>query len=158
MKISIALRIALSLGVISSFPYPAVADSDNLMPAMISPKYQQECAACHLAYPPGLLPARSWARVMNNLESHYGSDASIDPATVKELTTWLTANAGTYKRVRAEPKDDRLTESDWFVRKHREIDRAVWLRDSIKRKANCAACHQSAEQGNYDDDEVVIPK
>ena len=22
--------------------------------------YQQECSACHMAYPPGLLPAASW--------------------------------------------------------------------------------------------------
>lgn len=158
MKITIVVRAALVLSAISIFHQSAFADSGNLMPAKISPKYQQECAACHLAYPPGLLPARSWTRVMNNLESHYGSDASIDSATVKELTIWLTAHAGTYKRVRAEPKDDRLTESDWFIRKHRKIENEVWLRDSIKSKANCAACHLSAERGNYDDDEVVIPK
>jgi len=134
------------------------ADSDNLLPATMSPKYQQECAACHLAYPPGLLPRQSWIRLMNNLEQHFGSDASVDLKDVQEISVWLSANAGTYKRVRAEPKNDRLTESDWFVRKHRKIESEVWLRDSVKSKANCAACHTQAERGNYDDDAVMIPK
>lgn len=95
---------------------------------------------------------------MNNLESHFGTDASIDLKEVQEISVWLDANAGTYRRVRAEPKDDRLTESDWFVRKHRKIEAEVWLRDSVKSKANCAACHTQAERGNYDDDAVNIPK
>jgi len=57
------------------------------------------------------------------------------------------------------PKTDRLTESDWFVRKHRKIDPEVWLRDAVKeQKQNCAACHTQAESGNYDDDAVTIPK
>lgn len=136
----------------------AIAGSENLLPATVSPKYQQECAACHLAYPPGLMPRRSWIRLMNNLEQHFGSDASIDSKNIQEISVWLGANAGTYKRVRAEPKDDRLTESDWFVRKHRKIEDEVWLRDSVKSKANCAACHTQAERGNYDDDAVNIPK
>lgn len=137
---------------------PVMAGSENLFPAKISPQYQQECAACHLAYPPALLPRQSWIRMMNNLEHHFGSDASIDIEAVKEVSVWLNDNAGTYKRVRAQPKDDRITESDWFVRKHRKIEEAVWLRDAIKSRANCAACHTQAERGNYDDDHVVIPK
>ena len=134
------------------------AGSENLLPATLSPKYQQECAACHLAYPPGFLPSRSWLRLKNNLEQHFGFDASIDAKDIQEISTWLDANAGTYKRARAEPKDDRLTESDWFVRKHRKIEDEVWLRDAVKSKANCAACHTQAERGNYDDDGVKIPK
>lgn len=158
MKIRNFYLYFLGLILSASLQSTAFAGSENLLPATVSPKYQQECAACHLAYPPGLLPRRSWIRLMNNLESHFGSDASIDLKEVQEISVWLAANAGTYKRVRAEPKDDRLTESDWFVRKHRKIEAEVWLRDSVKSKANCAACHTQAERGNYDDDAVMIPK
>lgn len=158
MKIRNFYLYFLGLILSASLQSTAFAGSENLLPATVLPKYQQECAACHLAYPPGLLPRRSWIRLMNNLESHFGTDASIDLKEVQEISVWLDANAGTYRRVRAEPKDDRLTESDWFVRKHRKIEAEVWLRDSVKSKANCAACHTQAERGNYDDDAVNIPK
>lgn len=122
------------------------------------PKYKQECAACHVAYPPGMLPAASWQRVMGNLTKHYGTDASLDAATVKELSTWLGANAGTYKRVREEPPQDRITRSAWFIRKHDEVDPSTWKRASIKSAANCAACHTQADQGNYSGHNVRIPR
>jgi hypothetical protein len=122
------------------------------------PQYKQECAACHLAFPPGMLPAASWQRVMGNLPKHYGTDASLDPATVKALSTWLGANAGTYKRVREEPPQDRITRSAWFIRKHDEVDSTVWKRASIKSAANCAACHTRADQGDFNEHAVRIPK
>ena len=58
-------------------------------------KYQQECAACHMAYPPGLLPAASWQRLMGSLDKHFGTDASLDAASVREISGWLKSNAGT---------------------------------------------------------------
>jgi len=39
-------------------------------------------------------PAASWQQLMNNLQRHFGSDALLDAATVKELSDWLAANAG----------------------------------------------------------------
>jgi len=130
------------------------------VPVPLLPKYQQECAACHLAYPPGLLPAASWQRLMTNLPQHFGTDASLDPASVAELQRWLLANAGTAKRVRSEPPppQDRITRSSWFIRQHDEISAATWQRASIKSAANCAACHRQAEQGDFDEHRVRIPR
>lgn len=142
-----------TLGVMQA----AMADGDRRMVPLL-PKYQQECAACHLAYPPGMLPAASWKRVMANLPKHYGTDASLDPATVKELSTWLGANAGTYKRVSEEPPQDRITTSSWFERKHREVAPQVWKRAAIGSRANCAACHTRADKGDFDEDNIRIPK
>ena len=48
--------------------------------------YVQECASCHVAYPPGMLPAASWARLMSGLGQHFGTDASFDPQEVKRLS------------------------------------------------------------------------
>jgi hypothetical protein len=58
------------------------------------------------------------------------------------------------------PKDAplRITETRWFVGKHDEVPRATWSRKSVGSAANCAACHQRAEQGAFDDDSVRIPK
>lgn len=135
----------------------AVLADDDRRALPLLPKYQQECAACHLAYPPGMLPAASWRRIMANLPRHYGTDASLDPATVSELAAWLGANAGSYKRVSEEPPQDRITTSAWFERKHRKLAPAVWKRAAIGSRANCAACHLGAEKGSFDDDHVSIP-
>jgi mono/diheme cytochrome c family protein len=135
----------------------ALADG-RLMPAQVLPAYKQECAACHMAYPPGMLPAASWQRIMTGLDRHYGTDASLEAAQVQQVSAWLQANAGTYKRVREAPPDDRISRSAWFVRQHREVDAAVWKRASIKSAAQCAACHTQAEQGNFDEHQVRIPR
>ena len=132
--------------------------SKDLLPATISDKYRTECASCHLAYPPALLPLASWRRLLGNLDNHYGVDASLEPAEVLEISRWLEPLAGTYKKVREEPKDDRITNAAWFVREHRKIEADVWLRPSIKSAANCAACHTTADEGNYNDKFVRIPK
>ncbi len=135
----------------------AHADSARTMPRTIAPAYQQECASCHVAYPPGMLPARSWQRLMNGLEHHFGTDASIDAATVTQLSTWLRAHAASGKNAVAEPPQDRITRSAWFERKHDEIEPAVWQLPSVKSAANCAACHVGAEQGRFDDDDLRMP-
>lgn len=136
----------------------ALADGRPLQPRQTLPLYTQECAACHLAYPPGLLPASAWCRVMTGLERHYGSDASLDPAAVQQIAAWLQANAGTRKRVSEAPPEDRITRSAWFARKHRELDDTVWRHASVKSAANCAACHTRAEQGRFDDGTLRFPQ
>lgn len=124
------------------------------------PQYQQECAACHMAYPPGLLPAASWQRMMGSLNKHYGTDASLDAASTSNISGWLKTNAGSYKRVGEEPPQDRITRSAWFLRKHRdgEVPAGVWKRASVGSPANCVACHAQAAQGNFDEHAVKIPK
>jgi len=123
--------------------------------------YQQECAACHLAYPPGLLPAASWQRLVAGLPQHFGTDASVDPATARQLAEWLSANAGTYKKVARDPSpppQDRITRSAWFVHEHGEVPAATWQRPAIKSPANCAACHTQAEQGDFRERKLRIPR
>ena len=107
----------------------------------------------------GMLPAVSWQRLMANLPKHFGTDASLDPATNKEIATWLHANAGTYKRVTAEaPPEDRISRSPWFIRKHDEVAASVWQRPAIKSAANCSACHPQADKGDFNERSIRIPK
>jgi len=146
--------IALGLSCIS---WAAQAEGGHMPSVTPLPKYTQECAACHVAYPPGLLPAPSWQRIMGRLDKHYGTDASLDAASVQQISGWLQANAGTSRRGRDEPPQDRITRSAWFVREHDEVPAEVWKRASIKSAANCAACHSGAAQGNYSEHGVRIP-
>lgn len=95
---------------------------------------------------------------MGNLPRHFGTDASLDPATVKEIAAWLDTNAGTFKRVREEPPEDRITRSSWFVREHDEVKAATWKLPAVKSAANCAACHTQAAQGDFDERSIRIPR
>lgn len=83
--------------------------------------YTQECADCHVAYPPRLLPAASWHRLMSNPPRHFGTDASLPGPTLATLDAWLTANAARSGRRAQEPPDDRITRASWSVREHREV-------------------------------------
>lgn len=148
------LCIALGLGsTLALADGPTRLTTDNA-------KFQQECASCHTPYAPGLLPAASWQRLMGKLDKHYGTDASLDVASTREIGQWLQANAGTYRRVSEEPPQDRITKSAWFLRKHREgeVPADVWKRPSVGSPANCGACHTNAAQGNFNEREVRIPR
>lgn len=148
------LCIALGLGsTLALADGPTRLTTDNA-------KFQQECASCHTPYAPGLLPTASWQRLMGKLDKHYGTDASLDAASTREIGQWLQANAGTYRRVSEEPPQDRITKSAWFLRKHREgeVPADVWKRPSVGSPANCGACHTNAAQGNFNEREVRIPR
>lgn len=124
----------------------------------LSPVYVQECGACHTAYPPALLPKESWQRLMGSLDKHYGTDASLDAAAQKSIGDWVLAHAGSGKRARSAPPEDRITRGDWFIREHREVPKAAWTRPAIKSASNCSACHRGANEGDYDEDRVSIPR
>ncbi|HXD42828.1 MAG TPA: diheme cytochrome c [Ramlibacter sp.] len=134
------------------------AEGEHAMRAPLLPKYQQECAACHVAYPPGLLPAASWQRITSNLSRHFGTDASLDAASTRELSAWLAANAATSRRVQEAPPDDRITRSAWFARKHDDVPARAWKLPAVKSAANCNACHQQAQQGIFNEHDVRVPR
>jgi hypothetical protein len=137
----------------------SAARADGIrMPGTSLNTYRQECASCHMAYPPGLLPAESWRRIISSLDKHYGTDASLDAQTAREIEQWLIANAAMFKRTRETPAENRITRSSWFAREHREIPAHVWQRASVRSPANCNACHARAEQGRFSDHEVSVPR
>lgn len=152
------LRV-LAAALLATLWLPARADGPGPRPPLL-PKYEQECAACHIAYPPGLLPALSWQRLMNSLDAHYGTDASLDAASVQEIAQWLAQHAGTYKRVAEAPPENRITRSAWFLRKHRadEVPPELWRHPAVKSAANCAACHSQAAQGRFNERDIRLPR
>jgi mono/diheme cytochrome c family protein len=122
------------------------------------PKYRQECAVCHIAYPPGMLPVDSWRRILNNLDHHFGTNASLDQASVKQLESWLTAHAANAGRAASAPPEDRITRSRWFMATHDEVPASTSRLPAVKSASNCAACHTRADQGNFDERYIRIPR
>ena len=136
---------------------PAWADEDFASGARL-PAYQAECAACHIAYPPGLLGAKSWQQIMAGLSKHFGVDASLDAASTKAIGVWLGEHAGAGRRFNQIPPENRITKSAWFIREHNEVSARVYQRAAVGSASNCGACHQRAADGNFDEHEVRIPK
>lgn len=120
--------------------------------------YVQECAACHVAYPPGRLPAASWARLMGGLDQHFGTDASLDAQDVQRLSLWLQRHADTRTPPAPPVPEDRITRTPWFERKHRQIETATWRLPGVRSAANCMACHTGADQGRYGERELRMPE
>ena len=49
--------------------------------SVLEPVVVQECGARHMVYPPALLPARSWAKMMGELGEHFCDDVTLREAT-----------------------------------------------------------------------------
>ena len=65
----------------------------RLAVAPLDPTYREECGACHMAYPPVLLPAASWDRIMSGLDDHFGDNAELDARTREQLLGYLSTTA-----------------------------------------------------------------
>jgi len=120
--------------------------------------WQAECSACHMAYPPSMLPASSWKAMMSDLPNHFGTDASLDEATIQEIMPLLEGFAAKEPNPAPEKPVLRITETRWFIRQHDEISDRTWNNPKVKSASNCMACHTQADKGNFDEDNVRIPR
>jgi hypothetical protein len=129
--------------------------------------YKEECGGCHFAYPPGLLPARSWEKIMTTLDEHFGDNAEVESRTVTELTAYLATHAADPSRIRAFRNIDslessrvpiRITELRYFTHEHNEIPaRMVKDNEDVRSLSNCIACHRMADKGSFNEHSVKIP-
>lgn len=112
--------------------------------------FRRECSACHMAYPPGLLPARSWHKLMQGLSNHFAEDASLDKATTQRITDYLVAHAadspygprGVLDGLPANATPIRITDMPFWREIHPQLlERGVGTGPGIRTAANCARCH-----------------
>lgn len=165
------LRIALVLLTMSATGW-LLADNSHSgrtgLPQLAHKAWQNECSSCHMAYQPGLLPARSWRAIMSGLDKHFGENASLDAKTSADILAFLEANAAdrsAWRRskqinaaIPANQTPLRITETAYFQRKHDELNASVWRRKGVGSPANCTACHTTAQQGDYSERNVKIPR
>lgn len=131
-------------------------------------KYTAECSSCHMAYPAGLLPARSWKKMMLTLDNHFDENAELDAQTLSELTQYLVDNSAdksNYRRsqkiMRSLANEDvplRIIETPYIRRKHDEIpQKMIKANPKVASLSNCLACHRNAEKGSFSEREINIP-
>ena len=130
--------------------------------------YTKECGECHFAYQPGLLPERSWRKVMSHLNDHFGDNAELAAPKHEQILNYLVANSAEHggfrrsakilKSLGANDAPERITDTPYIRRKHDEVpDRMIKANDQIRSLSNCNACHTKAADGSYSEHEVRIP-
>ena len=151
------MNVLPSIALIALTIAASAARADRL-PVLKNAAYQEECASCHMAYPPQLLPAANWRNIMSRLDKHFGTDATIDAATAATIGTFLENNAATGKRAALAAGTLRISETPWFLREHRKVDAPVWKGAAVKTAANCGACHTTASRGDFDERGIRLPR
>lgn len=154
-------RLAVMFALTGTTIPAGLAVAGDHVYAIDNPAYQAECTSCHIAYPPQLLPARSWRALMAGLDKHFGTDASLDPQSAAAITAFLEQNAGRKRASKYSSSTDpalRITETRWFVHEHDEVPARVWKHPKVKSAANCTACHADADKGNFNEHGIRLPK
>jgi hypothetical protein len=117
--------------------------------------YRAECGSCHVAYPPALLGAEAWRLIMQGLNQHFGTDASVREDRGAEIMAYLAAASGGKRGTAATP---RITESQWFRKEHADVAAATWKLPLVRSAANCEACHVQAGTGDFSERNIRVPR
>lgn len=131
-------------------------------------QWRDECGSCHSVFYPALLPKRSWEKIMADQSEHFGTDLGLDAPTTAAVLKFMVDNAADGHQTEAAFKIDqsvaqdttplRITETPYWIRKHREIAASDWANPLVKSKSNCAACHSDADAGTFEDGAMQIPR
>jgi cytochrome c553 len=107
----------------------------------VSPQQQsyiKECSSCHMAYQAEFLPKRTWAKMI-----------AADSKRVGKHLAKMAASAGDTSL--------RISDTRYFKKEHRKIPQKYIDQKEVKSIANCNACHQKAESGDYRERGISIP-
>ncbi|MFO1436334.1 MAG: cytochrome C [Gammaproteobacteria bacterium] len=124
--------------------------------------YRQECGSCHVPYPPELLSTESWTGILSNLNDHFGSDASLDDDSARQIAEFLQTNSSTRRTNDDNGKPShRISDTVWFKQAHRPghdgLKPGIFQSAAVKSAANCEACHRNAAAGDYSENNLRIP-
>ncbi len=133
-------------------------------PAVLDPMFEEQCGACHLAFPPSLASAATWDGIMADLQHHFGADATLSPEQVAHLRAWLDANSAEHwdtlpshlLRARTAGGMLRITDTPGWRQMHSTIPDAVFAAKPVYRRSNCAACHADAASGRFAPQSIAL--
>ncbi len=129
--------------------------------------WRNECGSCHLAYQPGLLPARSWRALIGGQHDHFGEDLALDAGTAAAVEAFLTANAAEQQATEAAwyvknttpllQTPLRVTDTAYWSQKHGGLPQVLFDSGQVHGKGDCAACHLDAAAGTFRDGAMHVP-
>jgi hypothetical protein len=150
------LRAVAAVFCLVAFAAPALAFT---LPPVTNQAARSECTACHMIFPPQMLPARSWVKLMATLDNHFKENATLDDKTRSDILAYLKANAADsphYRRITAllqgvpaNATPLRITDIPWWRRIHGSPDAYYFQDPRVTSAANCGACHRNAPNGQF---------
>lgn len=105
---------------------------------------------------------------MKHLDEHFGDNAEVEAAPLKEITSYLRAsstdepgrnNSKIIRGLRHDETPLRITGLSYFKHEHYEIpDRMIKDNSKVGSLSQCDSCHgKHAAAGYFDEDTVDIP-
>ena len=147
--IAVPFAAAICVSAAWSMTLPKIDDAATL----------KECGACHMVYPPQLLPQRSWEALMSHLDTHFGDVATLDENTRTDILGYLAAHAADapgasangriMRGVPADVAPERITELPWWKGRHGEVNMSNLNATKVKLASNCIGCHAGADKGEF---------
>jgi len=145
-------RLALAAGLALSMVNQIAHAQALIKPPAAPPAAMQECADCHMLYPPQMLPQRSWNTLLKQLAGHFGDNATVPEGEQAEIAAYLSANAadgpattGRGKLYMSGIADDvtpnRITSTPWWNQVHADYDFGGGKHIDMKIAPRCLACH-----------------
>lgn len=116
------------------------------LPAENNALWRGECGSCHQAFPPMLLTVGNWQAMMQDLEKHFGEDASLDAAAREEITAYLLRNGAPDSYTRHAASSLRISDTSYFQRRHKGSSVPIWRRTGENKPSNCPACHKADDE------------
>ncbi len=105
--------------------------------------YLENCATCHIALPPEVLPMETWRRLLQEPEQHYGKE--LERITGPSLLImWDYLRTFSRPLGAKEPTPYRVSESRFFKALHPRVK----FPQSVN-PAGCVTCHPGVAQHNY---------
>ncbi len=113
-----------------------------------------------MVYPPELLPARSWTKIMGSLQDHFGDSAQLDAATQQHIHDYLVAHAADKSQnehsvaimhsLRPGETPLRITGTPYISGLHIALLDPAWGgKPRPKTVAECGVCHYLSQNGNF---------
>jgi cytochrome b len=119
---------------------------------LVAPTMTQECTECHMFYPPNLTNQKTQLEILKNLPNHYGTDASLDDATLVTITQETMNLAPIESRFRFDKEtfltnNQSITNTERWKHDHEELGEN-WFKENKIKKTSCKECHTGIENGS----------
>ena len=129
------------------------------------------CKKCHIVYPAGLMPSRSWKKLFSDesLSSHFGESVSLSDDVKKDFLAYYLKYASDIsdnklarkinKSINPSSTPLRISKIPYIEDKHKDLTKEmVILNPKVESFSYCKSCHGAyAQKGEFEEDDVKIP-